>query len=40
MTPFELVQYCIAGMFGLVFLGIGLAIAVVLIRSALLAAHK
>jgi hypothetical protein len=35
MTPFELVQWSIAGMFSLILLGIGLGIALVLIVSAL-----
>ena len=34
-TPFELVQWSIAGMFSLILLGIGLGIALVLIVSAL-----
>ena len=35
MTPFELVQWSIAGMFSLILLGTGLGIALVLIVSAL-----
>ena len=35
MTPFELVQWSIAGMFSLILLGLGLGIALVLIVSAL-----
>lgn len=35
MTPFELVQWSIAGMFSLILLGLGLGIALALIVSAL-----
>ena len=35
MTPFELVQWSIAGMISLILLGLGLGIALVLIVSAL-----